>query len=158
MAASSAYKKADGEACCAAALFSAGYTQSFLQHRFHHHRLSGRGIDRAAFVLRCAGLRRQRESRLSPRGRQFPHLLFQRPLRIPLPEKAGVRSVLTEFSSMQKGAADRKSAAPLICFSRRTYLCTRPEALPPIRDLTSSTVTMLKSPSMVCFSAEAAAA
>ena len=78
--------------------------------------------------------------------------------RIPLPEKAGVRSVLTEFSSMQKGAADRKSAAPLICFNRRTYLCTRPEALPPIRDLTSSTVTMLKSPSMVCFSAEAAAA
>ena len=49
----------------------------------------------------------------------FLIFFFQRPLRIPLPEKAGVRSVLTEFSSMQKGAADFRSAAPLICFSRK---------------------------------------
>ena len=38
------------------------------------------------------------------------------------------------------------------------YRCTRPEAFPPIKLRTSSTVTRLTSPSMVCLSAEAAAA
>ena len=40
----------------------------------------------------------------------------------------------------------------------KTYLCTRPEPSPPARVSTSSLVTRLKSPGIVCFNAEAATA
>ena len=111
------HTKADGEARCAAALFLHDHDRAVLLYLpntpnlFFSTVFIITGFPAAALTMLrspyyAPGYAAKENPAYLPVAVNFLIFFFQRPLRIPLPEKAGARSVLTEFSSMQKGAAD----------------------------------------------------